>query len=109
MDVNLARQKALNYLDFLDTLRASLPGDEDSDTPPFLRQEVRPLRYGHGFIRRREIFNQEGPVINTWERFSLEDGIELHVRADRLKGLRSSEIKRILERLLNLLKIKKQQ
>jgi DNA-binding transcriptional MerR regulator len=109
-DVNLARQKALNYLDYL----VSPPeppslDDEDSDVPPFLRQEVRPLRYGHGLIRRREIFNQEGPVINTWERFSLEDGIELHVRSDRLKGLRSSEIKRILERLLNLLKIKKQQ
>jgi DNA-binding transcriptional MerR regulator len=26
MDVNLARQKALNYLDYLDTPRASLPG-----------------------------------------------------------------------------------
>jgi DNA-binding transcriptional MerR regulator len=41
---------------------------------------------------------------SSWERFVLGDGIELHVRADRKGELRGSEIRRIVERLLQSLK-----
>ncbi|MGQ9688329.1 MAG: MerR family transcriptional regulator [Desulfobaccales bacterium] len=43
------------------------------------------------------------PLKNTWERFILGDGIELHVRTDRKGGLRGAEIRRIVERLLQSL------
>lgn len=41
---------------------------------------------------------------SSWERFVLGNGIELHVRADRKGELRGSEIRRIVERLLQSLK-----
>jgi DNA-binding transcriptional MerR regulator len=44
------------------------------------------------------------PIKNTWERFVLGDGIELHVRTDRKGELRTSEIRRMVERLLQSLK-----
>jgi DNA-binding transcriptional MerR regulator len=51
-------------------------------------------------------FQRESPAPagSSWERFVLGDGIELHVRADRKGGLRGSEIRRIMERLLQTLK-----
>ncbi len=42
----------------------------------------------------------------SWERFILGDGVELHVRSDRQGNLRSSEIRRVVERILQLLKSK---
>jgi hypothetical protein len=41
---------------------------------------------------------------SSWERFVLGDGIELHVRTDRKGELRTSEIRRMVERLLQSLK-----
>jgi DNA-binding transcriptional MerR regulator len=41
-----------------------------------------------------------------WERFVLGDGVELHVRSDRKEELRGSEIRRVVERLLQSLKDK---
>jgi DNA-binding transcriptional MerR regulator len=43
---------------------------------------------------------------SSWERFVLGDGVELHVRKDRKGELRKSEIRRIVERLLQSLKDK---
>ncbi|MGQ9688559.1 MAG: MerR family transcriptional regulator [Desulfobaccales bacterium] len=112
LDVHLARQKALNYLENLvSPLEPPSRLDMLFCSPPVPRQEVEPLRLRHapGIFRHRGRYKQESPVTDTWERLYLDDGIELHIRSDRLKELRSSEIKRILERLRNLLKTKKQQ
>lgn len=56
------------------------------------------------FDRNKSDFRNNSPSLNSvsWERFILEDGIEVHVRSDRLKGLRGKEIKRILGILINL-------
>ncbi len=44
------------------------------------------------------------PLQNTWERFVVGDGVELHVRTDRKGELRPSEIRRMAERLLHTMK-----
>jgi len=110
MDIHVARKKALRYLDYLDgSTQPPVPNDE-LDTPPFLRflrQESKSVAHKVRFSLRSEPRYNEIPTSDSWERFSLEDGIELHVRSDRVEGLRSSEIKRVLERLLKLLKTRK--
>ena len=44
------------------------------------------------------------PAGRSWERFVLGDGVELHVRSDRKGNLRGSEIRRVVERILQSLK-----
>lgn len=44
------------------------------------------------------------PVPESWERFVLEDGIELHVRKERWESLRKGQVRRLFERLLKLFK-----
>jgi DNA-binding transcriptional MerR regulator len=44
------------------------------------------------------------PIPASWKRFVLDDGIELHIRSDRIGTLRGSEVKRTVERILNLLR-----
>jgi DNA-binding transcriptional MerR regulator len=39
----------------------------------------------------------------SWERLVLDDGIELHIRADRRESLRKGELRRMLERTLKSL------
>ena len=46
------------------------------------------------------------PEVASWKRLDLDDGVELHIRDDRMKALSKSEIKRIVDRLLTLLKVK---
>lgn len=41
-------------------------------------------------------------VPEPWERFVLDDGIELHIRSDRKGSLRKSEIRRLFDRFLKL-------
>ncbi len=43
-------------------------------------------------------------IQNSWHRFVLGDGVELHVRTDRKGELRASEIRRMVEKLLQSLK-----
>lgn len=108
MDVHIARQKALSYLDHL--ISSSEPNswvDKINETWPFVRSRAELLRQSFSAYRPPGTPDRDIPIPNTWERFSLEDGIELHIRSDRLKGLRSSEIKRVLERLLTLLRTRK--
>jgi DNA-binding transcriptional MerR regulator len=105
MDRPTARRQALDYLNHL-----------QEPSPPPVREakmavtEPPPasLRYeDHNTIFSQRSSHNELPASNSWERFPLEDGVELHVRKDRVKRLRGSEIKRVLERLLNLLKSQK--
>lgn len=108
MDIHMARQKALSYLDHL--VSSSNPNSwvgNRKDPWPFFRSRAELLRQSFSFCRPPGTPDQEVSRSNTWERFSLEDGIELHIRSDRLQGLRRSEIKRVLERLLTLLRTRK--
>jgi len=41
---------------------------------------------------------------SSWERFTLLDGIELHIRSDRKGSLQTSKTRRMLERVLESLK-----
>ncbi len=57
-------------------------------------------------LMERAEMQPPSPLQNTWERFVLGAGIELHVRTDRKGELRPSEIRRMVERLLHTLKVK---
>jgi DNA-binding transcriptional MerR regulator len=108
MDVYSARQKVLEYLNYLK--RFSKPpdhSDEINAMPPSPHQDIKSVAYDGSHSFRPGPSYKEMPASNSWERFSLEDGIELNVRSDRVKELRSSEIRRILEMLINLLKTRK--
>jgi DNA-binding transcriptional MerR regulator len=63
--------------------RSDLP----RSVPPFLTEPLSPTR-------------------SSWERFVIRDGVEFHVRSDRKGELRGSEIRRVVERLLQSLKDK---
>jgi DNA-binding transcriptional MerR regulator len=69
---------------------------EVSDPKQELSPRLSPLR------RRRAVY--QSPAVASWERFTLDDGVELHIRSDRVGRLRGSEVRRIAERILNLLK-----
>jgi len=98
MDIPSARKKALDYVDYLEESIQPPVLNDELDTPPFLRKQSKSVANKARFSLRSEPRYNEIPTSDSWERFSLEDGIELHVRSDRVKELRSSEIKRILER-----------
>ncbi len=101
-----ARRKALDYLNYLQ--EPPLPSIPEprmvAEEPP---AEVFNAPQSGGHFSQGSFNNKQLPASDSWERFGLEDGVELHVRTDRVKGLRGSEIKRILERVLNLLKSRK--
>lgn len=44
------------------------------------------------------------PPAQSWERYVLDDGIELHIRSDRRSSLRKSEARRLFDRLLKIFK-----
>lgn len=44
------------------------------------------------------------PAAQSWERYALDDGIELHIRSDRRSSLRKSEARRLFDRLLKIFK-----
>jgi DNA-binding transcriptional MerR regulator len=106
LDTQTARRKALDYLNYLqEPPPPSIPEAKMvAEEPPAVVFNA--LQSG-GHFPRGSVNNKELPASDSWERFWLEDGVELHVRTDRVKGLRGSEIKRILERVLNLLKNRK--
>lgn len=106
-NIDFARHKVLSYLDYLEG--SSQPKRVDAKFSPeksspekLMNQE--PILNQHSLFRRLSFQKKNFPASDSWERFPLDDGIELHVRADRVKGLRNSEINKILERLLNFLK-----
>jgi DNA-binding transcriptional MerR regulator len=44
------------------------------------------------------------PAAQSWERYVLDDGIELHIRSDRGSSLRKSEARRLFDRMLKIFK-----
>ena len=106
LDMQTARRKALDYLNYLQ--EPPLPSIPEArmvaEEPP---AEVFNAPQSGGHFSQGPLNNKQLPASDSWERFGLEDGVELHIRTDRVKGLRGSEIKRILERVLNLLKSRK--
>ncbi len=108
IDIQTAPQKAWNFLNSLKgSPQPPVPGQEinnSSQPSKELKSTICNFRHRAALLASD---NKAFPASDSWERYVLADGIELHVRADRVKGLRSSEIKRILERLLNLLKTRK--
>jgi DNA-binding transcriptional MerR regulator len=49
------------------------------------------------------MFETHAPEEVSWKRLVLDDGVEIHIRDDRMKEVSRSEIKRIVDRLLTLL------
>lgn len=69
-----------------------------------LQEPELPLRQDWSESLPSFLLEPPSPTGSPWERFVLGDGIELHVRTDRKGELRGSEIRRIVERLLQSLK-----
>jgi DNA-binding transcriptional MerR regulator len=100
------RQDALFYLDSLlpadqRKARVEIPSAEKSRPHPKGLQQNLSVHES-----KFSLSDAKSPAIESWERFVLDDGIELNIRSDRLGELKSHEMKRILERTLNLLKHK---
>jgi hypothetical protein len=105
----MARQDALFYLDTLlleshEKARVEIPATENSRPHPKSSQPNLSVNES-----KFSFSEAKSPAIESWERFVLDDGIELNIRSDRLGELRPHEMKRILERTLNLLKHKNSQ
>lgn len=99
------RQSAISYLDSLlsqdretyvraDLAPPSLKSDQDFPSDHLSRHSTSRPQYSVKQIQT--------PA--SWERFTLDDGVELHIRSDRVERLRGSEVRRVAERILNLLK-----
>jgi len=43
------------------------------------------------------------PAAQSWERYVLDDGIELHIRSDRRNSLRKSQARRLFDKLLKII------
>jgi DNA-binding transcriptional MerR regulator len=108
-DAPKARQDALFYLNSLlpeshEKVQIDIPANGKS------RSHSKGLQPNLSVHESKISFSKaKSPAIESWERFVLDDGIELNIRSDRLGKLRPQEMKRILERTLNLLKRKYQQ
>lgn len=102
LDRLTARNQALHYLDKLAGPSSPRTQEGERMIMEFGVEARQPLNIRDSFSQERSP-GRGLPTAQSWERFILEDGIELHVREDRVKGLRGSEIKRMLERLLRLL------
>lgn len=100
-----ARQRAYNYLEYLQRSLAPSPPERPREKQLFrLREEQAPGPGDLGPSSTMDVSSQPLRIPEKWERFPLADGIELHLRADRVKDLRPSEIGRLVERLLRSLK-----
>jgi DNA-binding transcriptional MerR regulator len=89
-----AESAALQYLSSI------LPeGDMLSEPPAF--------QHRHDIAAPSQLFTRESfgrpPITESWERHVIDDGIEIHIRADRKGILRKGELKRMVERFLRLL------
>jgi DNA-binding transcriptional MerR regulator len=108
-DTPKERQDALFYLDSLlpenhEKARVEIPATGKRKPYP------KSLQPNLSLYESKSSFSEaKPPAIESWERFVLDDGIELNIRSDRLGELRPHEMKRTLERTLNLLKHKNRQ
>jgi DNA-binding transcriptional MerR regulator len=103
-DAPKERQDALSYLDSL------LPADHEKaqvEIPSAKKSRLYPKN-----LQRKLSLDESKPQFSeikslsmaSWERLVLDDGIELNIRSDRIGNLKGNEIKRMVERILNLLK-----
>jgi len=99
------RESAISYLDSL------LSQDRETYikadiAPPALKadRDFRSDRLYRDSTSLPQYSVQQIQTSASWERFTLDDGVELHIRSDRVDRLRGSEVRRVVERILNLLK-----
>ena len=94
-------------------IREILWGKSDKELERILRDYVREQSVSQRDLPHRDYPSEQLPMFEpdateeaSWKRLALDDGVELHIRDDRMKELRGSEVKRIVDRLLTLLKVK---
>jgi len=100
------RKKALSYLNSLITEQPEKEVYLDKSASPARDEYHLNLLSPHSPPIKSEPSKERMPAVDSWERFILEDGVELHVRSDRIANLRGSEVRRVAERILNLLRHK---
>jgi DNA-binding transcriptional MerR regulator len=94
-------------------IREILWGKSNKELESILRDYVRDQPIRQRGLPHRDypseqlpMFEPDTPEEASWRRLALDDGVELHIRDDRMKELSRSEVKRIVDRLLTLLKVK---
>jgi DNA-binding transcriptional MerR regulator len=93
------RDRALSYLDSL------LPDASRAATENIPRRHPEPQSFAAHLRAPQAKFEPGTPdKATSWERFILDDGIEMHIRSDRKSTLRGVGLKRIIERLFKLLR-----
>lgn len=91
------RDSAIAFLDSISQDRPAARGSQSPGTPP-------PSSPAPGMQSLSGTAGSTPPEAESWERYVLDDGIELHIRSDRRSSLRKSEARRLFDRLLKIFK-----
>ena len=94
-------------------IREILWGKSDKELEGILRDYVREQSVSQRGLPQLDYPSEQLPMFEphtpeeaSWKRLALDDGVELHIRDDRMKELSRSGVRRIVDRLLTLLKVK---
>jgi DNA-binding transcriptional MerR regulator len=94
-------------------IREILWGKSNEELESILRDYVKEQPTSQKGLPHRDYLSEQIPMFEPhtpeeapWKRLALDDGVELHIRTDRMKALSRSEVERMVDRLLTLLKVK---